>query len=300
MIEYWLKTSPSSPVVLEIKDASGSVVRRFSSADNPQPLNDKELNVPTYWIRPTRAVSAAPGMHRFIWDLHSPEPDVLEHEYPISAIVHDTPRYPLGASALPGEYSIILTIDGKAYTQPLHLTMDPRVKTSPDDLRRQFDLDRKIADALHRDWRGIQQVRSLRSQLKSLTTKNPSASLASKIADLEKKAATLEGDADTPRYLSTPDGRSLARLNAGLGTLLSAVDSADAAPTTQQSAMFADLDKALTGALADWQQLKTKEVEDVNTELKTAGLPVIDLTKVPAESSTSTQTTTQDKDRNEE
>jgi hypothetical protein len=46
--------------------------------------------------------------------------------------------------------------------------MDPRVKTSSADLRRQFELDRKIADALHRDYEALQQVRSLRAQLKAL------------------------------------------------------------------------------------------------------------------------------------
>jgi hypothetical protein len=73
-----------------------------------------------------------------VWDLHHPEPDVLEHEYPISAIYHDTPRYPLGAAVLPGQYNISLTVDGKRYTQPLHLRIDPREKTSPDDLRQQY------------------------------------------------------------------------------------------------------------------------------------------------------------------
>jgi photosystem II stability/assembly factor-like uncharacterized protein len=151
MIDYWLSSAESGAVTLEIVDASsGRVVRHFSSADKPEPVNAKELDVPTYWVRPPRILSAALGMHRFIWDLTYPEPDVLEHEYPISAIYHDTPRYPLGAAVLPGQYKVVLTVGGKSYTQPLGVRMDPRVKTSPEDLRRQFELDRKIADAFTR------------------------------------------------------------------------------------------------------------------------------------------------------
>ena len=45
------------------------------------------------------------------------------------------------------------------------------MKTSPDDLRRQFELDRKIAEALHHDYEAVQQVRSLRFQLKALAAK---------------------------------------------------------------------------------------------------------------------------------
>jgi photosystem II stability/assembly factor-like uncharacterized protein len=298
MFDYRLNAA-AGPITVEIRDVAGNLVRTFSSADKPEPVDAKELNVPTYWVRPARVLSAAPGMHRFVWDLHYPEPPVLEREYPISAIAHDTPRYPLGAAVLPGQYNISLTVDGKRYAQPLHLRMDPRVKTSPEDLRRQFDLDRKIADALQRDYQAVQQVRSLRSQLKSLAERKPSPEIAAKIAALETKAATLEGD-EGPRYLTTPEGRSLVRLNAGLGTVLRALDSADAAPTTQQSAMVADLEKALTEQLSAWEQIKSKDVVELSSQLKQAGLPAIDLTKKLPDSADSAQTTSQDKDRDVE
>ncbi|MFY9561192.1 MAG: glycoside hydrolase [Terriglobales bacterium] len=299
MIDYWLKAAPSGPVVLEIRDAAGNLVRRFSSADKPEPVNAKELNVPTYWVRPPRVLSAAPGTHRFVWDLHYPEPDVLEHEYPISAIFHDTPRYPLGAAVVPGQYNISLTVEGKALTQPLHLRMDPRVKTSPEDLRRQFDLDRKIADALHRDYEAVQQVRTLRSQLKSLTERKPGPEITRTVSDLEAKAAVLEGNEGGygTSFLTTPEGRSLARLNTGLSSVLSALDSTDAAPTTQQSAMFAELEKALGEQLSSWERIKSKDVADLNAQLKQAGLPAIDLSKPSANLADSAQTTSQDRDR---
>ena len=57
-------------------------------------------------------------LHRFVWDLCYPPPEGVDHEYPISAIFHNTPRYPLGALVVPGEYSLKLTVDGKSYTQP--------------------------------------------------------------------------------------------------------------------------------------------------------------------------------------
>ncbi|MFI5114655.1 MAG: glycoside hydrolase, partial [Terriglobales bacterium] len=286
MIDYWLKSAGSAPVTLEIADASGNTVRRFSSTDKPEPVNAKELNVPTYWIRPARMLSAAAGMHRFVWDLHYPEPDVVEHEYPISAIYHDTPRYPLGAAVLPGKYTVKLTalIESGAWgTQvvamsPLEIRMDPRVKTSPEDLRRQFELDRKIADALHRNFDALQQVRSLRSQLESLAGRGPGAEVTKAIAELDAKAAQIEGSVGGfgAHILSTPEGRSLARLNGGLSALVSALDSADAAPTTQQAAMFVDLEKALDEQLAAWAQIKSKDVPDINERLKKAGLPAID------------------------
>jgi photosystem II stability/assembly factor-like uncharacterized protein len=300
MIDYWLKSATSSPVTVEIVDAAGKVVRHFSSSDQPEAVNPKELNVPMYWVRPARTLSSAAGMHRFIWDLTYPEAEVLEHDYPISAIYHDTPRYPLGATVLPGKYKVVLTASGKTYTQKLEIKMDPRVKTSPEDLRRQFELDRKIADALHRDYEALQQARSLRAQLKALATVPDAIKQAASAVD--SKAANIAGEEGGygARYLSTPEGRSLSRLNSGFSAMLSALDTADAAPTSQQVAMFGELNKALEEQLGAWLELKSKDIPQLNEQLKKAGLPAIDLQKPVSGETDSMQTTTQDRDRNEE
>jgi hypothetical protein len=226
---------------------------------------------------------------------------VLEHEYPISAIYHDTPRYPLGAAVLPGQYKVVLTVGGKSYTQTLDVRMDPRVKTSPEDLLRQFELDRKIADALHQDYEALQQVRSLRAQLKALAGHGPDA-ITKTAAELEAKAATIEGEEGdyATTYLSTPEGRSLARLNGGFNALVSALDTADAAPTTQQVAMFGELDKALEEQLSAWAQLKSEDIPELKSKLKKAGLPPIDLQKPILGATDAARTSTQDKDKNEE
>ena len=294
MIDYWLKSDMSSPVAIEIADADAKTVRSFSSADKPQPVNDKDFNVPMYWVRPARTLSTAAGMHRFVWDLTYPAPDVLSRDYPISAIYHDTPLYPLGAAALPGKYTVKLTADGKTYTQSLEIRMDPRVKTAAEDLHALFDLDRKIADALHRDYEAVQQIRSLRKQLKAL----PSGKASAQAASLETKLAALEGDEGGygTRFLSTPEGRTLARLNTGFSAVLSALDSADAAPTTQQTATVTDLEKALNEQLSAWELVKSKDVPEVNKQLRKSGAPELDLQKPIASSADTAQTTSRDLD----
>jgi photosystem II stability/assembly factor-like uncharacterized protein len=277
MLDYWLESQPSA-VTLEILDPSGKLVRRFSSGDQPAAVDEKELNVPTYWIRLERTLSTEPGMHRFVWDMHYPPPDALEHEYPISAIYRDTPRYPLGAAVVPGEYTVKLTANGKSYSQPLTIRMDPRVKTSQKDLIAQFTLETKISDALHRAFVALTQVRSLRAQLKSLKQSH-GPNIPSLIEELEKKAADLE---DTEGgygavFLTGPAGNGLARLDGGLTNLLSIVDSADAAPTTQAAAMVGEVQRALDQQLGHWMEIQTKDIPAVNEGLKRTGLPAIDL-----------------------
>jgi hypothetical protein len=161
--------------------------------------------------------------------------------------------------------------------------MDPRVKTSVDDLEVQFDLDTRIADALHRDFEALAQIRFLRKKLKDLSSRG-FANLSAKMADLDNKLAELEGTTGGygAQFLSSPAGRGLARLNAGLNNVLGIVDSADAAPTTQAVAMFAEVKKALDEQLDRWDEIKKRELFELNQELKQAGLAEIDL-KAPNE-----------------
>ena len=319
MIDYWLSPMPAnSPmaysVFLEIVDAAGKVVRRFSSRNKPEPVNPKDYNVPMYWVHPARTLSTAAGMHRFIWDMTYPAPDLLSRDFPISAIYHDTPLYPEGATVLPGKYTVRLAVQSSpgggdfgaavgiaGNAQPLEIRMDPRVKTSPEDLHRHFELDRRIADDLHRNYEALQQIRSLQAQLKTLKGESAKSAatksaIAKTAADLDAKAEAIAGGEGGygARYLSTPEGRSLARLNAGLGTIIGALDTADAAPTTQQTAMVEDLEKALDEQLSAWNRIKMEDVPALNGQLKKAGVQQIDLQKpAPANSG---ENTTQDED----
>jgi photosystem II stability/assembly factor-like uncharacterized protein len=278
MLDYWLKSSVPGDVTLEILDSAGKLVRRFSSTDKPDVLEAKDINVPTYWIRPERKLSTAAGMHRFIWDLHYPPPPALDRDYPISAVVGDTPLYPLGGSVLPGNYSIKLTAGRKSFTQPLTIKMDPRVKTPPDGLKAQFELEMKIVEAMRHDFTALTEVQRARQLLKQASSSG-SADLQSQASAIDKKLDEVEGSSGGygAQYLSTPAGRGLTRLNSGLSTLLAVVDSADAAPTTQAVTTFAEVRKALDEQLARWGEIRNKDLSSLNQQLKQAGLPVIEV-----------------------
>ncbi len=279
VIDYFLK-SAAAGVTIEISDESGKPIRRFSSTDTPEPVNENELNIPTYWIRPPQVVSSTAGMHRFVWDLRYPPPDVVEHEYPISAIYRDTPRYPLGPAVVPGRLTVKLTVDGMSYLQPLTINMDPRVKTPIDGLRRQFELESKIVQAMHLDYEALQQVRSLRQKLK--TSKDQVGKSAEAITALEQKLAELEGKTEGSTFLSTREGRSLTRLNVALSKLLAAVDSADAAPTSSQMAIFDDVSRVLNQQLERWTEIKTNEVPKLDSELLRTGIEPFNLKSIAA------------------
>jgi len=95
-------------------------------------------------------LSGQPGLHRFVWDLHHAPPAAPSFSYPIAAIAFDTPREPRGPWAVPGTYTVRLTVDGRTLTQPLRVKLDPRVKTSPEDLRAQLERSLDVAREMER------------------------------------------------------------------------------------------------------------------------------------------------------
>jgi photosystem II stability/assembly factor-like uncharacterized protein len=143
IIDYYFKQPISGEVVLEILDAKGKLVRKFSSSDKP--YTKPQDNVPDYWVRPQQSISTNAGGHRFIWDIHYTPIDVPP-SYPIGAVYQNTAPNTNSPWAMPGVYTVKLTANGQSFTQPLTIKMDPRVKTTLIDLQMQFDLSTSLYD----------------------------------------------------------------------------------------------------------------------------------------------------------
>jgi hypothetical protein len=174
--------------------AGERLVRRYSSADTPEPIHEQDLTVPMYWVRQPRALPVTKGLHRWVWDLHYPAPDAFEHDYPISAIYRDTPRTPEGVLAVPGTYTVKLTANGRTWTQPLTVKMDPRASITPLGLQQQFTLGRKIVDMMHRSYEA--KLADLNNDLGTAldviqgSDRAPTAQAVQAVADLERRLTT--------------------------------------------------------------------------------------------------------------
>jgi hypothetical protein len=287
IVDYFLAAQAQGPVTLEIVDEKGSIVRRYSSTDKPLDMDkiSKEHPIPMYWVRPTQILSAEPGMHRFAWDLHAEPPQALGYEFPISAIYRNTWLSPRGAWALPGKYTVKLAVDGKSLDQPLTLTMDPRIKSSPDDLRKQFEMQSGAVTGMNDTYEALEQVQSVRAQLKDLTPK-AKGKLADSLSALDKKCAQLVGATQSGFYGTPLPGKqpeNFSTLNQHFAAILATADSADAAPTTQANAAFHELQEDDAALAKQWNSTRDTEIPELNRSLKETGLPEIDPRKPLAE-----------------
>jgi photosystem II stability/assembly factor-like uncharacterized protein len=284
IIDYWLNAAPSGPVVLEILDGAGKLVRRYSSAD-PVATIEPMLDIPTYWVRPPLVLSAAPGMHRFLWDMHYPPVPGGRSGYPMGAIYHNTPRAPTSPWVMPGQYTVKLTVDGRSYTQPLTVKMDPRVKTPLPGLAQQFTLSKQLYDEVVATSVTLRQLRALRSQLRQLREPAGQGAAAEALANLDKKLEALEGRGGGGRFGRFGGGGpdTLGSVSGSLAMLMGVLQEADLAPTTQVVAAAAERRRALATLMGRWNEIKTRDIPAVNTQLRQSSLPELKLESASSE-----------------
>jgi photosystem II stability/assembly factor-like uncharacterized protein len=281
IIDYYLSHAASAPITLEILDAHGQLVRKFSSDDKPD-VTEADLKkqlIPLYWLRPFRALSSEAGMHRWVWDLHYRAPDSPRHDYPISAIPGDTPRYPLGPTALPGSYTARLTANGKSYTAPFTVKMDPRVHISPAGLEKKFQSEVRLASLLSQTSRAVLQAGSIREPLQKLSQQATGTARDSVQAFQTKLTAVLGASGGVPA--PPADEANLTRVNGQIAILYGQVWQADAEPTSTQSEAVAATEHNALDLMKRWTALKTSDLPALNRELREANLPEVQVESDP-------------------
>ncbi len=242
---YYLKSPAQGEVKLEILDSRGQLIRSYSSNDKP-PVLPTPPPFPLYWFRPSEPLSAAAGMHRFVWDLRYSVPPLPSRGYSMStAFGRSVPLEPEGPQVLPGLYQVRLTVDGKSYTHPFTLILDPRVPTSAQDLAKQFALETRLT-------RGIEQaLEATRAIHEARAAGRISEETERKLAGAPRGAG---GQAEAGP--AAAGQVTLAQLTGTLSQLLGVVDSADAAPTAQATRAAEGALEKLQTVLKEWEKTK--------------------------------------------
>src|SRR5215469_9405404 len=274
IVDYYLP-SAAGKVSLDVLDGQGKLVRSFASTDKPDITREslqKQL-IPLYWVRLPRPLSTEAGMHRSVWDLHYPPPVTGRHDYPISAVPHDTPRYPLGPTVVPGNYSVRLSVDGKTSTAALAVKMDPRVKTSPAELQKKFESETRLAALLSESTQALLEAGAIREQLAKLSG---DSSHTVNVESYEKKLDALVGGQGGFMAPPSPEA-NLNRVSAQAGTLYQQVWQADAAPTTPQMEAMNAVEHDSAEVMRRWSDFKNTDLPALNRLLRDSQVPEIKL-----------------------
>lgn len=272
ILNYWLKAD-AKEVTLEILGKAGRVVRRFSSSDAPEAIDESKLAYPSYWFRPPQTLSNKAGMQRWAWDLRYAPPAGFPRSYPMQAIYRDTPSSPEGPLVNPGQYTVRLTVDGQVFTQTVEVKPDPRVTVGQDVLTAAHDLAFQAYEGIGQIRAAQAEMRKLREQLNVVKARAANGPAAAAIANFEKQLGALEGrSAGLDAFGGSSREPGLAGLATNLLAVMNNAQAADMAPTTQLVAAAQDLQKALGEQLRRWAALQERELKTLNDELRKAGL----------------------------
>ncbi len=254
---------------LQIVDPGGKVIRRYSSSDTipgPDPtLNSDEYNkicqrntnaphcsVPLYWAAPNFALSSRAGMHRFSWDMRF-DPIDSTSKSEGGAVPHRTYIVTTTPWAPPGAYTVRLEVDGKIYTQPLKLVLDPRVKTPASAMAQVASLSREMYD-------GAVALRSAYVTARAMSDRLTSAGDAALKSQIDSIApAPTRGARPGFGQRQAPSGApTLESVRAEMMAAAMAMQGADVAPTARQVDAVTKARAQYKDVMARWNALAAK------------------------------------------
>jgi photosystem II stability/assembly factor-like uncharacterized protein len=261
VIYYYMKQAPKpelkQEVKIEILDAAGNVIRKYSSAKN-EPL-DEPLDPDDK--KPEKQIKPEEGLNRFVWDLHYEEanrvPGYFLWEYNEGA---------KGPLALPGNYQVRLTANGKSVTAPFEVKIDPRVTTSQSDLEKQFKLEMNVREQLNRVYEAVNQIQDVREQLGGLKKRLVSGDATKPVFDgataLDAKLIAVRDPLINFKISASEDSLAYAPgIDAKLAFLSMAVSGfADSAPTESEYQEFDKLKKQTDELLGNWDQVRNADI----------------------------------------
>jgi hypothetical protein len=179
-IDYFLSSAPAGDLKMEVLDSAGKVIRTFSSSGAAAPAEDAAADFAPPGDdaggggeggegggggggRGGRGgavrLDKSAGEHRFTWDERYPGP------WQSAA----RPEGPNGPEAVPGKYSVRLTVGSWTSTQPLTMIEDPRITASgltTADLRLTFEHNMRVRDLVSEVNQLLSRVRAAEQAMK--------------------------------------------------------------------------------------------------------------------------------------
>ncbi len=274
IIDYYFRGTPTDEVTLEILDAKGQSVRRYSSRQTPAAGGGRRGggNIADIWITEPQRFGAKAGMNRFLWDLRYGLEETGEAQ--AGGGGGGFGGVARGPFVMPGVYRVRLTVAGRSFTQPLTVKLDPRSTATALDISKQFDLSMKCAKAIAEITTVSRQAQTLRRLLAERKELAGATDLATKITALDAEAAKFAasgggrgGRGGGGRGGAGGEPNAFASLSGSLSTALGVAQGADRTPPAIAYTMYTQASGELAKQLAAWKTIRDVKVAELNRAL---------------------------------
>ncbi len=261
LITYYLKDKPDDKATFKVE------------------IFDRANNLVMALERPAKEV----GLNRVAWNLRHAGAEVRRPPTDDETAFGGGPRGPL---ALPGGYTVRLTIGEQVLEQPLEVRLDPTITVSAADLQAQLELALKVRDMQSSVNSALRFLDSLETQLKNTQgtaktlTKEPDKELTKALEDYLKQI-----DAQQDRLARSTEGLGFpgkSQISNRLGDIFGSIDGPNAAPTIFVRRYLEEVDPDYRSRMTEVNKFISETVPQWNERLKTWNMPTL-TTRKPIE-----------------
>ena len=263
IINYYISNKKESDTVhLDILDSDAKLIQRFSTAakeSKNDPSAPKKLKVKS-------------GGNRFIWNMRYPGFKSFD-----GMVLYSSPN--VGPKAVPGNYIVKLTYNGKSLEQTFTIIKDPRLPNSTADFKNQFDFLTQVSNQVSRANQAVADIRTVKKDLEYVTRKSKdNSSLMEMILDFKTKLEVIENNIHMTKNQSRQDPLNYGiRINNRLAFLLADSQRGDYPPTEQSKEFFVEVKKELDIEIDSLNTLMKDYVSKINDEVTENKIKMISL-----------------------
>ena len=275
VIYYWLKEPAKDEVKIEILDAENRVVNTLSSKPKTPPGHGDDLAEAEEAAKKA-ALSTEAGVQQAVWDMTYQGSELVQN-----AKLDAGDPY-VGPMALPGNYTVRLTVGGKSLTAPLRVVPDPRVQLSAEDLQAQLTMATAVRNDISRVTHIVRQLRTVRQQLSwrndLLKGNARAAELVKDSEALIARLDELEAKIHNPKAEIVYDILAMsggAKLYSRLSYVYDSLTDSDGPPSQGAKEVYADQKHELDGYEAQFRQLTSTDLPRLNDLAKRLDLPIV-------------------------
>jgi len=253
MVHFYLANEPdtATTVSLAFMDKNGKEIKTFST-------DAKEKNL--------KLTDLKEGFNQFVWNMRYADAKDFEGMILWWASMN-------GPMAVPGDYQVKMTVNGKEQLQGFNILPDPRTSATLADMQKQFDFLISIRDKVTEAHETIIDIREARAQINTLTKRIASDSTMKDIVERAKEIDKQMTEVETELYQTKNKSRQdplnyPIKLTNKLAHLNSLMGMGDGAPTKQAVEFKEEVSEKIDTQINEWKTIKDKDIPELNRMVK--------------------------------
>ena len=253
IINYHIKMSKETDTVsLEILETDGTLIQGYSNIAKENKLDP----------RATKPLKIKSGGNRLIWNMRYPGYTAFK-----GMVFYSSPN--VGPKAVPGNYKVKMTYNGKVSEQVFTIVKDPRLPNSDEDYKKQFDFLIKVRNQVSRANDAITDIRKVKNDLDYLTEKTKENNkIQILIKDFRTNMDVIENNIHMTKNQSRQDPLNYGiRINNRLAFLMADSQRGDYPPTNQSMEFFSEITQKLNTEIDALNRLMEEYVTKINDQV---------------------------------